>query len=236
VRTLGLIGGLSWESTALYYQALNRAVRDRLGGRWSAPLLIDSLDFAPIAAMQAAGQWEELGARMAASARRLEGAGAQALFLCSNTMHKVADAIEASVSIPFIHIVDTVAAALRARQLKHPLLMGTRFTMEQPFYRDRLAAAGIEAEAPNTPERERLHTAIYDELVQGVVSDGARTAGEAMIARALQHGCDSVILGCTELGLLIDPARIDAPVLDTTLLHAEAGIAFVLQDQCGSRP
>jgi aspartate racemase len=227
-RTLGLIGGLSWESTALYYQALNRGVRTRLGGQHSARLVIDSLDFAPIAAAQAAGDWDLLGAEMVASAGRLEAAGAEAILLCSNTMHKLAQAIAAAVDIPLLHIVDATAAALRRQGRRHPLLLGTRFTMEEDFYRDRLAAFGLEAAIPPPAARARLHAIIYDELVQGIVSESGRADAEAMIGHAVRAGADSVILGCTELGLLITPPRVNAPLFDSTHIHVEAALDFAL--------
>lgn len=226
MRTLGLIGGMSAESTTTYYQALNQQVRARLGGLHSAQLVLWSVDFAPIAAMQADGDWDGAGAALGEAAARLEGAGAAAILLCTNTMHKVAAAIEARVQVPLIHIGDATALAVRARGCSRPLLLATRFTMEQDFYRDRLRGHGVEALVPSQADRDRLHAIIYDELCQGMVDAGSKREALAMIAKAT--GADSVILGCTEVGLLLSQDDIEAPVADSTLAHVEAGVAFML--------
>ncbi|HEX5377138.1 MAG TPA: aspartate/glutamate racemase family protein [Phenylobacterium sp.] len=226
MRTLGLIGGMSAESTTTYYQALNRRVRERLGGLHSAELVLWSVDFAPIAAMQADGDWNQAGEALASVARRLEGAGARALLLCTNTMHMVAPAIEAAVGVPLIHIADATAAAVRATGGSRPLLLATRFTMEQAFYKDRLRAHGVEAMVPDAADRDRLHAIIYDELCQGVVSPASKAEALAMVAKA--RGCDCVIFGCTEVGLLLSQDDLDLPAVDTTLVHVEAGVDFML--------
>ncbi len=228
MRTLGLLGGMSWESTTLYYQHLNRMVRDRLGGQHSARLLIWSDDFAPIAAAQAVGDWDALGDLLAKAARDLEVAGAQALLICANTMHKLAPQVQAAIGIPVIHVADATAAALTAAGAKRPLLLATRFTMEGEFYRGRLAELGLEARIPDAAERERLHAIIYDELIQGRFEAPSRAAVVAMTERAAQAGADAVIFGCTEIGLLLEQRDVSLPVFDTTEIHARAGVAFAL--------
>jgi len=226
MRTLGLIGGMSAESTTPYYQHLNRLTRERLGGLHSARLVMVSIDFAPLAALQAQGDWETAGEMLAAEARRLEAAGAEAILICANTMHIVADAVQAAVTAPVIHIADATAASLKAAGVSRPLLLATRFTMEKAFYRDRLAGAGFEALTPDEDDRVRLHAIIYDELCRGIFRPESKAAVLAMIERA--KGADGVIFGCTEIGLLLSPADLALPVVDTTLAHAEAAIAFAL--------
>jgi aspartate racemase len=226
MKTLGLLGGMSAESTALYYQELNRLVRERLGGMHSAQLIVWSIDFAPMAELQAAGDWAAAGAQLADAARRLEAAGAEAILICANTMHLVAPEIQAATGVPVIHIADATADAVKAAGCSKPLLLATRFTMEKPFYRERLAQAGIEASTPDQADRDRLHAIIYDELVQGVISPSSKAEVLAMIAKA--QGCDSVIFGCTEIGLLLAPQDLDRPVIDTALVHAKAGVDFLL--------
>lgn len=226
MRTLGLIGGMSAESTTLYYQHLNRLARERLGGLHSARLVLVSIDFAPLAQMQAQGDWEAAGLMLADEARRLEAAGAEAILICANTMHLVADVVAAAVQVPLIHIADATADALKAAGVSRPLLLATRFTMEKPFYRDRLATAGITAQVPGGADRGALHAIIYDELCQGIVSPAAKAAVLAIIERA--QGVDGVIFGCTEIGLLLTPQDLSLPVVDTTLAHAEAAMAFAL--------
>ncbi len=230
MRVLGLLGGMSWESTTLYYQHLNRMVRDRLGGQHSARLLIWSDDFAPIAAAQTAGDWDGLADLLAKAARDLEGAGAQAILICANTMHKLAPQVRAAIGIPVIHIADATAQALIAAGSKRPLLLATRFTMEGEFYRGRLAELGLEAVIPDAGEREQLHAIIYDELIQGRFEAASRAAVVAMTERAARQGADAVIFGCTEIGLLLEPKDVSLPVFDTTEIHARAGVAFALGD------
>lgn len=226
MRTVGLLGGMSAESTTLYYQAMNRLVRERMGGLHSIQLLMWSVDFAPIARMQADGDWEAAGQVLAQAAARLEAAGAQAIMIGANTMHIVADQVQAAVSVPLIHIADATADAVKAKGCARPLLLATRFTMEKAFYRDRLKAQGVEALVPDQAARDRLHAIIYDELCQGVVSAASKAEVLAMIAAA--NGADSVIFGCTEVGLLLSPDDLDLPVIDTALVHAEAGVDFAL--------
>lgn len=226
MRTVGLLGGMSAESTTLYYQAMNRLVRERLGGLHSAQLLLWSIDFAPMAAWQAAGEWDEAGAFLAENARRLEGAGAEAILICANTMHMVADQVQAAVGVPLIHVADATADAVKALDCSRPLLLATRFTMEKAFYRERLKGQGVEALVPDKADRDRLHAIIYDELCQGVVTAASRAEVLAMIAKA--GGADSVIFGCTEVGLLLSPDDLALPVVDTALVHAEAAVDFML--------
>lgn len=226
MKTLGLLGGMSAESTTLYYQALNAGVRERLGGLHSAQLLLWSVDFAGIAQLQAQGDWDQAGAVLADAARRLEAAGAQAILICANTMHLVADQVQAAVSVPVIHIAGATAEAVKAAGCSRPLLLATKFTMEKDFYRGRLAGQGIEALVPDLADRDRLHAIIYDELCQGVISPASKAQVLAMIAKAPEADC--VIFGCTEIGLLLAPGDLAVPVVDTALVHAQAGVEFML--------
>jgi aspartate racemase len=228
LRLLGLIGGVSWESTTHYYQLLNQHARQRLGPKHSARLLLWSVDFAPIAAMQEAGDWTRLTAIMIDAAKRLEGAGAEALVICANTMHLMADEVQAAIKMPLIHIADVAAAALKAQGVERPLLLATRFTMEQPFYRERLERHGLDVVVPNAEDRSELHRIIFDELVQGVFLEQSRARLVEMAAREAEHGADGVILGCTEFGMLAPPESFDAPALDTAEAHAVAAIEFAL--------
>lgn len=220
---------MSWESTTSYYQHLNRLARDRLGGQHSAKLIVWSFDFAPVAAMQAAGDWDGATAVMIDAARRLEGAGAQALMICANTMHLMAEEVAAAISVPLIHVADATAAAVKAAGAERLLLLATRFTMEKPFYRDRLSAGGVESLIPDAADRERLHAIIFDELVQGRLEPASRAAVIDITRRAAaDHGVDGVILGCTEFALLVGPADLPVPSFDTTQIHAGAGMDFAL--------
>lgn len=226
MRTVGLLGGMSAESTTLYYQAMNRLVRERLGGLHSMQLLMWSVDFAPIAQMQADGDWQGAGEVLSQAAARLEGAGAQAIMIGANTMHLVADQVQAAIGVPLIHIADATADAVKAAGCSRPLLLATLFTMEKPFYRDRLSAQGVEAMAPDEADRIRLHAIIYDELCQGVITAASKDEVLAMIAKA--SAADCVIFGCTEVGLLLSPGDLALPVIDTALVHAQAGVDFAL--------
>jgi aspartate racemase len=228
VKTLGLIGGMSAESTTVYYQTINRLVRERLGGLHSAELVLWSVDFAPIAALQARDDWVETGRLMAHAARRLEGAGAQAILICANTMHLNAPEVEAATGVPLIHIGDATAGALKALGVTRALLLGTRFTMEKPFYAERLAAAGLGVLTPSKADRDRLHAIIYDELVVGVITEASRAVVLEIIAAGRAAGADGIIFGCTEIGLLLDPAAMTLPTVDTAVAHCEAAVAFAL--------
>lgn len=228
MKTLGLIGGISAESTTIYYRELNRMVRERLGGLHSCELILWSVDFAPVAALQARDDWDATGAILADAARKLEVAGAQAIVICANTMHLNAPQVEAAVSVPLIHIADATAAALKAKGVSRPLLLATRFTMEKAFYRDRLEAQGLAVLVPGEGDRERLHAIIYDELCQGVILAASRVSVLDMIERGRAAGADSLIFGCTEIGLLLDAGDMPLPTVDTALAHVEAAVDFAL--------
>jgi aspartate racemase len=223
MKTIGLLGGMSWESTLPYYRHINEAVRERLGGLHSARLVLYSLDFHEIEALQRQGDWAAAGPLLADAARRLESAGADFLLLCTNTMHKVADAIEAASALPLLHIADPTAAAIQAAGLQRVGLLGTRFTMEQPFYRQRLENRhGIQVLVPDEPDRAEVHRVIYEELCRGVVSEVSRQAYRQVITRLVARGAQAVILGCTEIGLLVRADDAEVPLFDTCVLHAQA--------------
>ena len=229
MKTIGLIGGMSFESTAIYYRLINEDVRARLGGHHSAKLILWSVDFAEIELMQRAGEWDKAGTELGAVARQLEAVGAEAIILCTNTMHRVAGQIEQAVRIPFLHIADATAAALKAAGKRRPLLLATRYTMEQAFYKGRLAARhGIEAVVPDAEGRTIVHDIIYQELVHGVVKDDSRWRYLAVVDDATRHGIDSIIFGCTEIGMLLSPSAVALPCFDTTALHAKAAVDFAL--------
>lgn len=228
MATIGLIGGMSWESTAVYYRLLNEGVRTRQGGLHSADVLMHSVDFSPIAEMQATGDWAAAGAAMANSARRLESGGASCIVLATNTMHKLADHITQATNLPFLHLADVTAKAIRKTQSRRPLLLATRFTMEQRFYRDRLAAFGIEALVPDEAERTDVHRIIYEELCRGRIVPASEARYLEIVDRAIrEEGADGVILGCTEITLLLSQSDFEIPVFDTTALHVEAALDFV---------
>jgi aspartate racemase len=229
MKTLGLIGGMSWESTTLYYQHLNRMARERLGGQHSASLVLLSVDFAPISGMQAAGLWDEATAIMIDAAKRLEGAGAEALLICANTMHRMADDVASAIGVPLIHVADATADVINNTAVRRPLLLATRYTMEQGFYRERLRRFGVDAGIPAEADRARLQSIIYDELTQGLVKLSSREALVAMVESAVRgEEADGVILGCTELALLVGPDDLPVPVFDTTEIHAKAAMDFAL--------
>lgn len=228
MKTLGLIGGISAESTTVYYRELTRLVRERLGGLHSCELVMWSVDFAPVAELQAKDDWEATGAILAGAARKLEAAGAQAIVICANTMHLNAPHIRAAVSAPVIHIADATAAALKARGVARPLLLATRFTMEKAFYRDRLAELGLPALTPEKADRDRLHAIIYDELCQGVIRPESKAVVLEMIERGRAAGADGIIFGCTEIGLLLEPGEMPLPTVDTAVAHCEAAVDFAL--------
>jgi aspartate racemase len=228
MKTIGLIGGMSAESTTVYYQLINRLVRERLGGLHSAQLALWSLDFAPIAELQAKDDWAATGAILADAARRLEGAGAQAILICANTMHLNYAEVAGAVAQPVIHIADATGEALKAKGVTKALLLATRFTMEKPFYAERLAAQGMETVIPPKADRDRLHAIIYDELVVGVITEASRAVVLQMIQDAKAAGCDGIIFGCTEIGLLLDVAAMPLPTVDTAVAHCEAAVDFAL--------
>jgi aspartate racemase len=228
MRKLGLIGGLSWVSTAMYYEQINKGIAKAKGGLTSAPLILESLDFAPVAEMQSAGEWDKLGNLIAAAARRLEGAGAEGLILCSNTAHRVYDAAAAAVLVPILHIGDVTAEKLAADGVKRAGLIGTRFTMGESFYRARLEARGIAVTVPDTATAQEIDRIIFEELARGqVLRQSERRLKTCLteMAKARQQG---VILGCTELVMLVDPGANVLPVYDTTALHAKAAVDWIL--------
>jgi len=231
MKRIGLIGGMSWESTAEYYRLLNTGVRDRLGGLHSADLVLRSFDFADIEHLQVADEWSQATDVLARAARELERAGAACLLICTNTMHKVAESVQDAVDIPLLHIADATAEAIKRQSLHRPLLLATRYTMEEPFYRDRLRDRhGIGVVIPGPAQRDLIHRVIFEELCMGEISDPARRAYLEIIGHRQQaDGVDSVILGCTEIGLLIGPADTSLPVLDTTAIHVEAALDFALR-------
>ncbi|UZK70448.1 aspartate/glutamate racemase family protein [Sphingomonas sp. S1-29] len=229
MRTIGLIGGMSWESSAHYYRIINQAVRARLGGGHSARCLLLSVDFAEIAAGQAAGDWDGLTATMIDAARRLERGGAEMVLICTNTMHLMADEVAASVAIPLLHIGDAAGAAIVAAGHRRVGLLGTAFTMERDFYRGRLADRfGLDVIVPEAEDRAEVHRIIYDELVQGQVSAASREVYRGVIARLVDHGAEAIILGCTEIMLLVGAADSAVPLFDTTDLHALAAVDAAL--------
>ena len=223
-----MIGGMSWESTAVYYREANELVRERLGGLNSAEIVLTSLNFSEIGELQSAGRWEEAGEILAGTARRLQDAGAELVLICTNTMHLLIDQVQAAVEVPVLHIGDVAAEAVLARGLRRVGLLGTAFTMEKAFYRDRIAGHGIEVIVPDADDRALIHRAIFDELAMGVVSDRTRQAFRAIIDRLIAEGAEGVILGCTEIELLIAQSDSPVPVFPTARLHVEAAVEFAL--------
>ena len=228
MRKLGLIGGMSWVSTAMYYEQINKGVAKRAGGLASAPLLMESFDFAPVAEMQAAGEWERLGALMADCARRLEAAGAEGLILCSNTMHKLSDEIVGAVSIPLLHIGEVTAEKLAADGVKRAGLIGTRYTMGESFYRERLEAQGIAVSVPDPATAQEIDRIIFEELAKGQVLRQSERRLKTCLTEMGKARQQAVILGCTELVMLVDPGANVLPVYDTTALHAKAAVEWIL--------
>jgi len=229
MKTIGLLGGMSWESSIAYERIINEEVRRRLGGVHSAELLIRSYDFAIVEQLQAAGEWEQAGALLAAGARALEAAGAEVLVLCTNTMHQVADLIEAATAVPFLHIADVTGRAVAAAGLARPGLLGTRYTMERDFYRGRLERAhGLTVLIPDERDRALVHEVIFGELVRGVVSDVSRDRYREVIGRLRERGADGIIAGCTEIELLVGPDDAGLPYFPTTRLHALAAVDVAL--------
>jgi aspartate racemase len=224
MRTIGLLGGMSWESSAEYYRLLNEGVRDRLGGLHSARCVLYSVDFAEVERMQVDGRWDDAAALLVAAGQALARAGADFVVLCTNTMHKVADRLAAELPVPLLHLADTTADAVRAAGLDTVGLLGTAFTMEQDFYRDRLASHGLKVLVPEPADRRLVHAVIYEELCLGIVNESSRAAYREVIARLVEAGAQGVILGCTEIELLIGQADSPVPVFPTTRLHAQAAV------------
>ncbi|MDE8346638.1 MAG: aspartate/glutamate racemase family protein [Acidocella sp.] len=225
MKIIGLIGGMSWESTAIYYRRLNEEVRRRRGGLYSAEIVLRSLDFTRIVALQHLGDWDGAADILAAAAQQLEAMGASMVLICTNTMHKVAEQVQRAITIPLLHITDPTARAVCAGGCQRPLLLATRYTMEQNFYLDRLRQQhGLSPVIPCEPDRALIHDIIFDELCRGVIHEESRATYRAVIARGIARGADSVILGCTEIGLLIGPADCPVPLFDSTTLHADAAL------------
>jgi aspartate racemase len=229
MKTIGLLGGMSWESTIPYYRLINEGIKQRLGGLHSASLLLHSVDFHEIEAWQASGEWEKAGEMLANAALGLQGAGAQAILLCTNTMHKVAGQIETRCPLPFLHIADATGREITAAGMTRVALLGTRYTMEQDFYRGRLTAQfGIETLVPDAADRGRINQIIFDELCLGTFSDVSRHYYLEVIRQLAEQGAQGVIFGCTEIGLLVPAEESPLPVFDTTAIHAADAVAFML--------
>lgn len=229
MKTIGLIGGMSWESSIEYYRIINETVRDRLGGLHSAKSVVVSVDFSEIEQLQMAGEWEESGKILGRAASSLQAAGADCIVLCTNTMHKVADAITGAVEIPFIHIADPTAKAIKAANIQRIALLGTDFTMSQDFYKGRLINRHrLDVIIPNDKDRATVHRIIYEELVVGEIKQESKQEYLEIIARLTSDGAQGVILGCTEIGLLVKAGDCKVPVFDTTLIHAQAAVDFAL--------
>jgi aspartate racemase len=221
MKVIGLLGGMSWESTVPYYRVINDTVRQRLGGLHSAKIVLYSVDFFEIAQLQRAGNWDGAGQAMIAAARALERAGAECLAICTNTMHKLVPAIEPAIGIPVLHIVDAAAAAVKAQKIQTVGLLGTQFTMEHGFYRDRLRERhGLTVVIPDDADRAQIHRIIFDELCVGIVRDESRAAYRRIIAQLVQRGAQGIVLGCTEQAMLVTPEDAPVPMFDTTRLHA----------------
>ena len=229
MKRIGLLGGMSWESTAEYYRLVNEAVRDRLGGLHSADCSMRSVDFADVEVLQRDARWDEAGALLAAEARLLVAAGAELIVLCTNTMHKVAGAITDAIDVPFVHIADTTAAAVHDAGVSRVGLLATAYTMEQDFYVGRLRDRhGLEVLVPGEGDRSLVHRVIYDELCVGVVDDGSRREYRRIMGELAERGAEGILLGCTEIDLLVGPDDSPVPVFDTTRLHAERAVDLAL--------
>jgi aspartate racemase len=230
VKRIGLLGGMSWESSIEYYRFVNEATRDRLGGLHSADCIMRSVDFAGIEELQRSGDWDEAGRVLAAEARSLEAAGAELIVLCTNTMHKVADAITAAVDVPLVHIADTTAHAIKTAGLESVGLLATGYTMEQDFYVGRLRDMhGLDVIVPEADDRALVHRVIYDELCVGVVRDDSRDEYRRVMERLVERGAQAILLGCTEIELLVGPDDASVPTFDTTRLHAERAVELALE-------
>lgn len=229
MKTIGLIGGMSWESTIPYYRLINEGIKQHLGGLHSASLLLHSVDFHEIEACQASGEWDKAGEMLAQAALGLERAGAEGILLCTNTMHKVASHIETRCSLPFLHIADATGRAIAATGMQRVALLGTRYTMEQDFYRGRLETQfGIESIVPDEADRSRINQIIFEELCLGTFSDASRHYYLSVIDKLAKQGAQGVIFGCTEIGLLVPAEESPIPVFDTTAIHAVDAVEFML--------
>jgi aspartate racemase len=233
MKTIGLLGGMSWESTALYYRLINEGVNRRLGGLHSAQIVMVSVDFEPIEAMQTAGDWEAAGTALAEAARQVEAGGADVLLICTNTMHKVAPQVQDAIGIPLLHIADATARRIEAAGMETVGLLGTNFTMEQDFYKGRLIDEyGLNVLVPPKADRDLIHRVIYDELCLGVVEDASREEYLRIIEDLRARGAEGIIEGCTEIVMLVQQAHTDVPLFDTTSIHAEAAVLQALGLRC----
>jgi aspartate racemase len=230
MKTMGLIGGMSWESTVQYYQIINRTVNQRLGGFHSAKCVLYSVDFAEVELLQHQGKWEDATRLMSEAARSVERAGAEFLVICTNTMHRMADDVQKQIAIPLLHIADATAKTILSRELKKVGLLGTRFTMEEDFYRGRLSVRhGLDVLIPTADQREAVHRIIYDELCAGVIKPSSEKTYLEIIEDLAKEGAQAVILGCTEIGLLVKQEHCRIPLFDTTVIHAEAAVDYALK-------
>jgi aspartate racemase len=237
MKMIGLIGGMSWESSAVYYRRLNEQVRERLGGLHSANIILRSIDFAEIVALQKEGNWKRAGEILGGIAGDLETAGADCILICTNTMHKLADEVQNAVRIPLLNIIDITANAVRSAQMSRPLLLATSYTMQEAFYTGRLRARhDLQSVIPDAQDRACVHATIFDELCCGRILEGSRQRFIEIVERGRQAGADSVILGCTEIGLLIGPEHLSLPAFDSTLLHADAAVRFSLGSRAAKLP
>ncbi len=229
MKTIGLIGGMSWESSAEYYRIINQATKEQLGGLHSAPIVMYSVEFNEIVRLQHEGKWDELTAIMVDAAKRLERAGADLVLICTNTMHKMASEVEHATSLPLLHIADATATRIKEKRLKRVALLGTRFTMEQDFYKGRLAEKhGLEVIVPSAEEMEIVHRIIYNELCQGTILDSSKKEYLRIINNLVSQGAEGVILGCTEIPLLVKQADVAVPIFDTTTIHAQETVKMAL--------
>jgi aspartate racemase len=230
MKTIGMLGGMSWESSIEYYRIVNQTVKEKLGGLHSAKSLMYSVDFAEIETLQSAGRWEEATQAMIEAARHVEEGGADFLVICTNTMHKMADEVEAAINIPLLHIADATAEAIKAQGLSKIGLLGTKFTMEKEFYRGRLVEKhGLDVLIPDTEDREIVHRVIYEELVLGEIKVASREAYKKIIEKLIASGAQGIILGCTEIGLLFKEEDSRVPTFDTTYIHAMAAVEYALK-------
>lgn len=228
MKTIGLIGGMSWESSALYYRMINEQVKVRLGGLHSAKCILYSVDFAEIEAMQRNGEWDKAGHLLSHAAQSLERAGAACIVICTNTMHKVADDIQLAIQVPLLHIADITADTITNRGIQSVGLLGTSYTMEQDFYKARLAARGIQVLTPEKDNREIVNRVIFEELCKGIVAEKSIHEYKRIIEKLIDSGAEGIILGCTEIGMLIRQEDVSVPVFDTTMIHAQGAVDFAL--------
>ncbi|WP_338653694.1 aspartate/glutamate racemase family protein [Lysinibacillus sp. Y5S-8] len=231
MKTIGLIGGMSWESSAAYYRLMNEQVKQRLGGLHSAKCILYSVDFQQIEHFQAKGEWDKAGNVLAQAAQSLERAGADFVIICTNTMHKVIDVIEAAITIPILHIADATARQIKEAGLQKIALLGTKYTMEQAFYKARVEGFGIEVIVPDSRERMEVNRIIYEELCLGIIKQDAKSYYIQVVEELVQAGAQGVILGCTEIGLLIQQEDISVPVFDTAAIHAQTAVSMAIQEE-----